>query len=158
MDFTNYITQDIPNMEGVFSDISQKVLITDIQVNWKRINNPTYESQIVVGYEIYKEKDGVNVSSELKTSVRPKVFTNNTIMYQRSFEESTLFQPLPNPNYINPETLEEGQILPENNEPYLTMGGFDFIVGELVHKHPEYLIPFLKLYILDNYDDGWYNQ
>lgn len=49
MDFTNYITQDISNIKSVFSEISQKVVITNIQVNWKKINNLTCESKIVVG-------------------------------------------------------------------------------------------------------------
>lgn len=151
MNLSNYIVQDIPNKVSVLGEIEQKVIITSITVNWQSPTNPKVGlPQIVVEYEILQSKDGQDVSSLLKNKIKPKTFNNDTKVYQRSFEQDTLFQPVVNPEYVEGETPEELK--------YLTIGAFDFIVGELVMKHPEYLVPFLKMYILDNYQDGWYES
>lgn len=146
-----YITQQIPNMKAPFDNVEQNVIITSISVNWQSPTAPMEGlPQIIVGYEIIKNNDGVDVSKELKNKIKPKPFDNNQKVYQRSFEAETLFQPLPNPDFVEGESSEDDR--------FLTMGAFDFIVGELVMKRPEYLIPFLKLYILDNYEDGWFDS
>ena len=74
------------------------------------------------------------------------MFDNNLKVYQRSFEQETLFQPIPNPDFVEGESPED--------ERFLTIGSFDFIVGEIVMKNPQYLVPFMKMYIIDNAEDG----
>lgn len=146
-----YITQQIPNKQTALGEIEQKVVITSLQVNWQSPITPQIGlPQIIVGYELLFERDGANLNSIFKDKIEPKRFDNSQLLYQRSFEPETLFQPLENPDFIEGESSEE--------ERFLTMGAFDFIVGELVMKHPHYLIPFLKMYILDNYEDGWYDS
>lgn len=151
MDLTNYITQSIPNMKEPFEDVSQEVIIISIKVDWQRIAKQIVGlPQIIVEYEILKTKNGKDVSDQLRNSIKPKVFDNNLKVYQRSFEQETLFHPIPNPEFVEGESSED--------ERFLTMGSFDFIVGEIVMKNPQYLIPFMKMYIIDNAEDGWYDS
>ena len=151
MDLTNYITQSIPNMKEPFEDVSQEVIIISIKVDWQRIAKEVVGlPQIIVEYEILKTKNGKDVSDQLRNSIKPKVFDNNLKVYQRSFEQETLFQPIPNPDFVEGESPED--------ERFLTIGSFDFIVGEIVMKNPQYLVPFMKMYIIDNAEDGWYDS
>lgn len=146
-----YITQQIPNKVTVLGEIEQKVVITSLQVNWQSPITPQIGlPQIIVGYELLFEKDGANLNSIFKDKIEPKRFDNSQLLYQRSFDPETLFQPLENPDFIEGESPEEKR--------YLTMGAFDFIVGEIFMKYPQYMMPFLKMYIMDNYEDGWYDS
>ena len=146
------ISQEIPNMEIQFEDISQTVNITDIQINFQREDNPIQGlPQLIVSYEIVRMKGDVNVTSTLKNKVEPKVFNNDLKLYKRSFEPDSLFQPIQNPDFIS---IEETP----NIEPFLTVGAFDFVIGDLAINNGAYLVPFLKMYITDNYADGWFDS
>jgi len=151
MNLDLYIKQQIPNKMTALGEVEQKVLITSIQANWQSVVNPLAGlPQILLGYEILFSKDGNNLNSIFKDKIAPKRFDNTMKLYQRSFEPDTLFQPLENPDFVEGESHEDDR--------FLTMGAFDFIIGELIMKNPHYLIPFLKMYILDNYEDGWYDN
>lgn len=173
------IQQQIPNMKPPFNDIEQMVTITDLRINFGKHGENQYGlPQIVVEYEIVRTKGEDDVTNTFKNKIEPKVFNNNMLVYQRSFELETLFQPIINPEYKEPEIVEkvDGESTDEEItedgfiknevpeypeqfvEKYLTMGAFDFIYGEIVLKNPQYLIPFLKNYILDNYADGWFDS
>ena len=146
------ISQEIPNMEIPFEDISQTVNITDIQINFQREDNPIQGlPQVIVSYEIVRMKGDVNVTSTFKNKVEPKVFNNDLKLYKRSFEPDSLFHPIANPEFIS---LEETP----NIEPFLTVGAFDFVIGDLAINNGAYLVPFLKMYITDNYANGWFES
>ena len=148
-----YIEQEIPsrtiNVGGIDISVDREIYIKDLLIHWgdKLVSS---SPEIQVAYGIDYSAGAENMNQFFKDKIAPKVFNNNVIMYQRSFAEPTLFQPVPNPDYVEGESPE--------SEQFLTMGAFDFIVGELVLKNPHYLIPFLKLYILDNYEDGWFES
>ena len=156
-----YITQKLPNaiktIAGVEIEVEQEVYIKSVKVD---LGEPFEDSyglpQIIVEYSIIFSKDG-EVIKEFKNRIEPKRFTNDDKLYVRSFEQETLFQPVPNPNYISQEET------PDEENEFLTMGAVDFIYGEIINnaEHPEraaYLIPFLKAYILDNHNDGWFDS
>ena len=150
---TLYIEQEIPskviNIGGTEVTVDRSIYIKNLLINWGD-KNKNIQPDIQVAYGIQYSANGQNMNDYFKDRIEPKVFNNHIIMYQRSFEPGTLFQPVPNPEYIEGESPIE--------EEFLTMGAFDFIVGELVLKNPEYLIPFLKLYIIDNHADGWFDS
>lgn len=146
------IEQQIPNMKAPFDDVDQKVRITDIQVNFQREDNPIIGlPQVIISYEIIRTKDDVNVTSTFKSKVEPKVFNNDMKLYKRSFEQATLFQPVPNPDFISTEETPD-------IEPFETVGAFDFVIGDLAINNGAFLVPFLKMYITDNYNDGWFDS
>lgn len=159
IDTKYYIKQQLPNtiksLGGEDIEVEQTIYFRTLQSN---LGEP-FESehglpQFIVEYSLIYTKNG-NMVPELKNKVKPKTFTNNDLLYQRSFEPETLFEPILNPDYV------EGVSNPD--EQFLTMGAIDFIYGELINneEHPErimYLIPFLKRYVLDNYNDGWFDS
>lgn len=152
MDLTNYITQEIADRETALGIAKQKVVITSIKIDWQKLGQRKVEGlpQIIVEYEMYITSQQGQQIPEMRSDLKPRVFTNNDKLYQRSFDPDTLFQPLPNPDFVEGESPED--------QRFLTMGAFDFVMGELALKNPQYLIPFLKMYILDNYEDGWYEE
>lgn len=152
MNLQNYITQDIPDRETSLGSVKQKVVITSIKIDWQSITMPDIHGlpQLIVGYELVTTKEDGSVVTELKDKIEPKHFDNTIQVYQRSFEKDTLFQPLHNLDYVEGEGSED--------DKFLTMGAFDFVIGELALKRPQFLIPFLKLYIIENFNDGWYDS
>ena len=152
-----YIRKKIPNkvisVAGINIEVEQEIFIKTIQLN---LGTPGEEQlgipQLLLEYEILFSKDG-NPVTGLKDKIKPKVFTNRDKLLQRSFEADTFFQPIPNPTY------DPNKPLGEDNLEFLEMGAIDFILGEIIMKSDriQYLIPFLELYIEDNYNDGWYD-
>ena len=146
------IEQEIPNMSAPFDDVDQNVRITDIQVNFQREDNPIAGlPQVIISYEIIRTKNNVNVTSTFKSKAEPKVFNNDMKLYKRSFEAETLFQPIKNPDFISVEETPEV-------EEFLTVGAFDFVIGDLAINNGAFLVSFLKMYITDNYNDGWFDS
>jgi len=154
-----YIKQQLPNtiktIAGIEIEVEQTIYFTTLQCNLgEPFKNEFGLPQFIVEYYLVFSRNGV-IIPELKNKVKPKRFSNDDIVFQRSFEQDTFFQPIPNPDYIEGESDE--------SEKYLTMGAVDFIFGEIINneEHPEriaYLIPFLKQYALDNYQDGWFDS
>lgn len=145
------IEQKIENKKAPFQDVERNVRIVDINVNLQRHEKPLKGlPQVVINYEILYTKDGIDVTKDLSKPLEPRVFNNDMKMWARSFEPETLFQPIPNPDFVEGESLE--------SDRFVIMGAFDFVIGELAIKHGEYLFEFLKMYILDNYDDGWFDN
>ena len=138
-------------MKAPFDDIEQEVNITDVNISFERKNKPINGlPQVIVTYEIIRNKNNVDVTSTFKSKVEPKGFNNDLKLFKRSFEPETLFQPVPNDEFISNEETP-------NVEPFITIGAFDFIIGEMVINNGAYLVDFLKMYILDNYEDGWFD-
>ena len=154
-----YIKQELPKaiktIAGIEIEVEQTIYFTTLQCNLGELfKNEFGLPQFIVEYYLVFSRNGV-IIPELKNKVVPKRFSNDDIVFQRSFEPETLFQPIPNPNFIEGESSEE--------ERFLTMGAVDFIVGEIINneEHPErivYLTPFLKQYALDNYQEGWFDS
>lgn len=155
-----YIKQQLPNtvksLGGQDIEVEQTIYFKTLQSN---LGEPFEDSlgipQFIVEYSLVYTRNGIMIP-ELKNRVEPKRFSNEDIVYQRSFEPETFFQPLPNLEFISKEETPE-------IEEFITMGAIDFIHGELINneEHPErivYLIPFLKEYALDNYNDGWFES
>ena len=146
------IDQKIPNMKAPFEDVEQKVRITTIKIDFQREDNPIAGlPQVILDYEIIRTKSEVNVTSSFKSKVEPKVFNNDMKLYKRSFEPETLFQPIKNPDFISAEETPDV-------EQFLTIGAFDFVIGDLAINNGAFLVPFLKMYITDNYEDGWFES
>ena len=107
--------------------------------------------QVILDYEIIKTKNEINVTTSFKSKVDSKVFNNDMKLYKRSFEQETLFQPVPNPDFISVEETPDV-------EQFLTVGAFDFVIGDLAINNGAFLVPFLKMYITDNCEDGWFES
>ena len=107
--------------------------------------------QVILDYEIIKTKNEINVTTSFKSKVDSKVFNNDMKLYKRSFEQETLFQPVQNPDFISVEETPDV-------EQFLTVGAFDFVIGDLAINNGAFLVPFLKMYITDNCEDGWFES
>lgn len=160
LDTRYYIKQQLPNamknIGGIEVEVEQTIYFKTLQANLgEPFENEYGVPQFIVEYSLVYSKDGVMIP-ELKNKVKPKRFSNEDIVYQRSFDAETFFQPIPNPDYVSEEDTP-------NVDQFLTMGAIDFIYGEIINneEHPErivYLIPFLKQYALDNHNDGWFES
>lgn len=146
------IEQEMPNMKAPFEDVEQKVRITTIKVDFQIEDNPIQGlPQVILDYEIIRTKNEINVTTSFKSKVDSKVFNNDMKLYKRSFEQETLFQPVQNPDFISVEETPDV-------EQFLTVGAFDFVIGDLAINNGAFLVPFLKMYITDNYADGWFES
>ena len=104
-----YIKQQLPNtmknIGGVQVEVEQTIYFKTLQAN---LGEPFEDEhgvpQFIVEYSLVYSKDGIMIP-ELKNRVKPKRFSNDDIVYQRSFDQETFFQPIPNPVYRFRSTL-----------------------------------------------------
>lgn len=139
----NILDKKIPNMVAPFENIEQEVNIYELKIN-------SDVKQIYVGYRITRNIEGTDVSGLMKTLGKEWYITNNQTVYQRSFEIETMFQPLPNPNYINQEETP-------NELQFLEAPAFDYLL-DTFKSRPELFWIILENYILENYNDGWFDK
>lgn len=133
------LTQPIPNMAAPLADVSRKIELFEINVN-------SDAKQFFVNYRIKNEKDGIDISNEMRDKKKDWYIGNDKNVYQRDMET---FEPLPNPDYISPEET------PDELE-YLEAPAFDYLL-EVFKNKPELIWTILSGYILENYADGWFD-
>lgn len=138
----NILNKKIPNMVAPFENIEQEVNIYELKIN-------SDVKQMYVGYRISRNLESTDVSNLMKTLGKEWYITNNQTIYQRSFEQETFFEPLPNPNYVSKEETP-------NELQFLEAPAFDYLL-EVFKNKPELIWTILSGYILENYADGWFD-
>lgn len=133
------LTQTIPNMAAPLADVSRKIELFEINVN-------SDTKQFFVNYRIKNEKEGIDISNEMRDKKKDWYIGNDKNVYQR---DMVTFQPLPNPDYISPEET------PDELE-FLEAPAFDYLL-EIFKNRPELIWTILSGYILENYADGWFD-
>lgn len=135
----NFI-QEIPNMKPPMDDVAQRVHLDGL--NLMPINK-----EIVLTCSVLYSKNETDVTKEFNKA--PKVITinNNMTVYQRKLADFSLIS---NPNYVDQETTPDELI-------YLEAPGYDYISG-LMLAHPELIWIILEKYILENYNDGYFDN
>lgn len=133
------LTQSIPNMAAPLEEVSRKIELFEININ-------SDTKQFFVNYRIKNEKDGIDISNEMKDKKKDWYIGNDKAVYQRDMET---FQPLPNPNYVSQEETP-------NESEFLEAPAFDYIL-EIFKQRPDLIWAVLSGYILENYQDGWFD-
>lgn len=135
--------KDLPNMAFPFESVEQKMDIFEMKLN-------SDLKQMFVGYRIKRTKEGQDVSSKMVATGKLWYITNDNTVYQRSFEPETMFHPLPNPNYISPEETP-------NELPLLEAPAFDYLL-QIFKTRPDLFWIMLEGYIVENWNNGWYDM
>ena len=133
------LIQPIPNMAAPLADVSRKIELFEININ-------SDTKQFFVNYRIKNEKEGIDISNEMRDKKKDWYIGNDKNVYQRDMET---FEPLPNPDYISPEET------PDELE-FLEAPAFDYLL-EIFKNKPELIWTILSGYILENYADGWFD-
>ena len=126
-------------MAAPLSDVSRKIELFEININ-------SDTKQFFVNYRIKNEKEGIDISNEMRDKKKDWYIGNDKNVYQRDMET---FEPLPNPDYISPEET------PDELE-FLEAPAFDYLL-EIFKNKPELIWTILSGYILENYADGWFD-
>lgn len=133
------LIQPIPNMAAPLADVSRKIELFEININ-------SDTKQFFVNYRIKNEKEGIDISNEMRDKKKDWYIGNDKNVYQRDMET---FEPLPNPDYISQEET------PDELE-FLEAPAFDYLL-EVFKNKPELIWTILSGYILENYADGWFD-
>lgn len=167
--------QQIPPLQTAYGSIDREIQVIGF-------NCVDTTKEMIFPYIIKYSFNGEDVSKDFKPSAKPFEINNNKLMLVR--DEN--FQPIPNPEYAvalagnqlsptipnpeyvdeettpgvpveiqNPEYVSDSQ-LAETGE-FLLAPGYDYVVG-IVKEHPELIWTILGNYILENADDGWYEN
>lgn len=140
---SNILDKKIPNMVEPFETVEQEVNIYELKIN-------SDVKQMYVGYRISRNIEGTDVSGLMKTIGKEWYITNKQTVYQRSFEPETMFEPLPNPNYISPEETP-------NETEFLEAPAFDYLLSTFKSR-PDLFWVILEGYILENWNSGWFDK
>ena len=171
------LIKQIPNMKAPLESIEREIHILGINI-------VDSTKEIFIPYEIKFFKDSVDVSDDMNKNAKPFHIHNGMMMYVRDNN----FQPIVDPVYTdtrakveaqttqyspNPEykSQEETPVIPgeiENpdyvsqemldaTEQFLLIPGYDYLI-QLYRQHPEVIWISLETYILENWNDGWFDN
>ena len=171
------LIKQIPNMKAPLESIEREIHILGINI-------VDSTKEIFIPYEIKFFKDSVDVSDDFNRNARPFHIHNGMTMYVRDTSFNPIEDPvytqmvtnfeneepelISNPDFISiEETPDIGELLPnpnyvtqemiDNKERYLLMPGYDYLI-QLYRTHPEYIWISLEVYILENWNDGWFDN
>ena len=156
------LTQSIPSMTKVgFESFVRDVRIINIIINDDDFTDQPKE--LYIRHRIfYKNSADEDVTATMNHKIREVHIHNNMTMWVR--DEN--FQPIPNPAYA--DVLSRTQ-LSEDDENYLPIEalndvteyieapGYDYIMS-VMQARPDLIWELLRGYILDNYNDGYYDD
>ena len=171
------LIKKIPNMKAPLDNTEREIHINGIVISDKT-------KEIHIPYEIKFFKDGVDVSADMNQNAKPFNINNEKTVYVRDTSFNLIEDPvytqmlanfeneepefisnpdfvsveetpdipeqIPNPNYVTQEMID-------NKERYLLMPGYDYLI-QLYKTHPEYIWISLEAYILENWNDGWFDN
>ena len=162
------LIKQIPNMKAPLESIEREIHILGINI-------VDSTKEIFIPYEIKFFRDGVDVSADMNQNAKPFHIHNGMTIHARDQQ----FQPIEDPVYTEmllnfeanePEFIEgpEGtdpiknpkyvtQEMLDNKERYLLMPGYDYLI-QLYRQHPEVIWISLEAYILENWNDGWFDN
>ena len=162
------LIKQIPNMKAPLESIEREIHILGINI-------VDSTKEIFIPYEIKFFKDSVDVSDDMNKNAKQFHIHNGMLVYVRDQQ----FQPIEDPVYTEmllnfeanePEFIEgpEGtdpiknpkyvtQEMLDNKERYLLMPGYDYLI-QLYRQHPEVIWISLEAYILENWNDGWFDN
>lgn len=134
------LIQQIPALKAPMDDIAREIHI-------KGINIVDDTKEMFIAYETRHFKNDIDVSANFQPMAKPFYIHNGMLMYDRDL---TTFQPKPNPDYIS---VEETPDL----EPFLLVPGYDWLIS-VFKARPDIIWIFLQGYILENWNDGWFDN
>ena len=134
------LIKEIPNLKPPMEEISREIHI-------KGINIVDETKEFFITYETKHFKNGVDVSATMENLAKPFYIHNGMLMYDRDLDT---FQPKPNPDYISAEETPDV-------EPFLLVAGYDWLIATFKAR-PDIIWTFLEGYILENWNDGWFDN
>lgn len=171
------LIKQIPNMKAPLESIEREIHILGINI-------VDSTKEIFIPYEIKCHKDGIDVSLDMNRYAKPFHIHNGMMMYVRdnnfqpiedpvytemktrfeaghpefitnpefiTFDETPDVEPnLPNPDYVSQEILDA-------TEKYQLIPGYFYLIS-LFTRHPELIWVFLEAYIMENWNDGWFDN
>ena len=171
------LIKQIPNMKAPLESIEREIHILGINI-------VDSTKEIFIPYEIKFFKDSVDVSDDMNQNAKPFHIHNGMTMYVRDTSFNPIVDPvytdtlakfeaqnpqyIPNPEYIsqeetpdipgeieNPDYVSQERL--DATEQFLLIPGYDYLI-QLYRQHPEVIWISLETYILENWNDGWFDN